>query len=216
MAAALLSARYDLELRGDKLAGFVEFEAQSFGDEWTLLPLAGSDMQVHKIEPPAANIVLREDAYALLTNRPAKQQIKLHFTAALVQEGENARLRMSNAPALVNLLTVRGIPSDKSLQIANATQILSEKGVASFRIAPRQNLEMRLSPVAHAAPVASKWQVSAQCLARFSDEVLRYEAHVTAIATGGSALGLQSPRNCFRSSKSRQPRWKTPPSARGS
>jgi hypothetical protein len=190
VAAELLSARYEIELKGDQVTGFVEFEAQSFSADWTLLPLIGRDTQVHKIEPAKANIILRDEAYALLTNRPARQQIRMHFAANLLQEGEGRRLQIANAPALVNLLTVRGIPADKTLHIPHASQIAQEKGVSTWRVASQQGLELQLLAASKAAPVPSQWQTTAQCLANFGDDVLRYDAHVTATTTAGSALGL--------------------------
>jgi hypothetical protein len=190
LAATLTSARYDLELHGDQLSGFIELEAQVFSDDWTLLPLIARDLPVDKIEPAGANIVLRDGSFALLTNKAAKQQIKLHFAATLAREGDHARLQIPNSAALLNVVTLRGIPADRSLQITNATQISNEKGVATFRVAPQERLELRLMAAANAAPVPSQWQVAAQCLASFNDEILHYEAHLIARASAGSGLSL--------------------------
>src|SRR4051794_28888327 len=60
VSAALLSARYDVELRGDHLVGVVEFEAQSFTDDWTMLRLVPASLQVDKVEPPGANLISTE------------------------------------------------------------------------------------------------------------------------------------------------------------
>lgn len=190
VAAGLLSARYELEVRGDQVAGVVEFEAQSFSDEWTLLPLLGRDAQVHKVEPPDANVILREETYTLLTNRPGKQRIRMHFAANFIQEGDGHRLQMANSPALVNLLTVRGVPLDKALQVPGATQLSQEKGVATWRMPPREHFELQLLSATKTAPVPSQWQVAAQCLVRFDDDLLRYEAHLVATTAAGSGLGL--------------------------
>jgi hypothetical protein len=191
VAATLLSARYEVEWRGNQASGFIEFEAQSFADEWTLLPLIGADLQVHKIEPPTANVILRDGSYALLTNHAAKQQIRIHFTAPIAQEGDRTRVQLPGVAALVGLLNVRGVPAEASLQVANATPISTDKGNASFRVAPQKNLELRLTQRTTAVPVPSQWQLSAQCLVRFADDLLRYHAHVTATASSGSALALK-------------------------
>src|SRR6201989_2208333 len=44
--ATLLAARYQLTLEGDQAAGLVEYEAQSFTDEWTVIPLLGAQTQI--------------------------------------------------------------------------------------------------------------------------------------------------------------------------
>ena len=190
VAAELLSARYEIEVKGDQVTGFVELEAQSFSADWTLLPLVGRDTQVHKIEPADANIVLRDDKYALLTNKPGRQQIRMHFAADLLQEGDGRRLQIVNSPALVNLLTVRGVPAATTLRVPHASPIAQEKGASTWRVAPHERLELQLLPDSKAVPVRSEWQITAQCLATFSDDVLRYDAHVLATTAAGSALDL--------------------------
>src|SRR3954464_10230971 len=52
--AALLSARYQLVLKGDLGAGVVEYEIENFTDEWTTIPLLGTQTQVDDIEPADA------------------------------------------------------------------------------------------------------------------------------------------------------------------
>ena len=190
VAAELLSARYDIEVKGDQVAGVVEFDAQSFGSEWTLLPLIGRETQVHKIEPAEANVVLRDDKYALLTNQPGRQQIRMHFTANLLQEGDDRRLQIVNSPALVNVVSVRGVPAETMLRIAHGSQIAQEKGVSTWRVAPHERLDLQLLPHSKATPVPSEWQIAAQCLATFSDDMLRYDAHLVATTAAGSALDL--------------------------
>ena len=40
--ATLLSARYQIALKGDQASGVVEYETESFTDEWTVIPLLGA------------------------------------------------------------------------------------------------------------------------------------------------------------------------------
>src|SRR3954471_18122374 len=62
--AALLSARYQLVLKGDLGAGVVEYEIENFTDEWTAIPLLGAQIQVDDIEPADAQLIVREGHYA--------------------------------------------------------------------------------------------------------------------------------------------------------
>jgi hypothetical protein len=190
VAAELSSARYEIEVRENRVVGSVEFEAQSFSEEWTALPLLGAGAPVHKIEPADASIILRDGNYTWLTNKPAKQRIRMFFAAALVQEGDGARLQLPNSLALVSTVTVKGVPPGKSLRVPHALEISSDKAVSSFQIAPQSPIELQLLPTTTTAPVPSQWQISALCFATFADDALRYEAQVAAVATGGSALSL--------------------------
>src|ERR1043165_1500599 len=81
VTGAVTSVRYEIELRGENAVGVVEFDTQTFSDDWTVLPLIGSDTPVEKIEPADASIIMRDNSFALLTNRPSKQHIKMQFAA---------------------------------------------------------------------------------------------------------------------------------------
>ena len=189
--AAVSSARYEIELRGDQAIGFVELEAQSFGDEWNSLPLLAGEMQVNRIEPPDANIVLRDGSYALLTNRPTKQRIRMHFVAAVTQEGDGHRVQFAATRAIVNLLSVKGIPPEKTLSVTDAILISKEKGIATFQLAPQERIGLQLLTAVKTTPVPSQWETSAQCLVQFTDDLLRYEAHLSASTGKGSGLGME-------------------------
>ena len=190
VAGAVTSVRYEIDLHGENAAGVIEFDTQSFTGDWTVLPLINSDTPVEKIEPVDASIIVQDNNFALLTNRPSKQQIKMHFVAALLQEGGVSGLKIGGSPALAKLVTVRGIPADTIVRVPHATEISNGKGVATFRLAPQESLELQLLPAPTAKISPSQWQVSAQCLAKFADDVLHYTALVSATATGGSATDL--------------------------
>src|SRR3954469_25719885 len=81
--AALLSARYQLVLKGDVVAGVVEYEVESFTDEWNTIPLLGAQTQVDEIDPADVQLIVRENHYALVTNRPGKQKLRLKFAVKL-------------------------------------------------------------------------------------------------------------------------------------
>src|SRR4051794_4700615 len=54
--AALLSARYQVTLKGDLAAGVVEYEVENFTDQWTTIPLLGAQTQIDDIEPADAQL----------------------------------------------------------------------------------------------------------------------------------------------------------------
>ena len=77
--AALLSARYQLSLKGDIAAGVVDYEVENFTEEWTTIPLLGVQTPVDEIEPADVQLIIREGRYAVVTNRPGKQKLRLKF-----------------------------------------------------------------------------------------------------------------------------------------
>src|SRR4051812_42970042 len=111
--AALLSARYQLVLKGDLGAGVVEYEIENFTDEWTAIPLLGAQIQVDDIEPADAQLIVREGHYAFVTNRPGKQKLRLKFAVKM----NGANFALISSPAAINTLAVAGLPEKQTLRI---------------------------------------------------------------------------------------------------
>src|ERR1044071_5897960 len=61
--ATLLAARYQLTLKDEQAAGVVEYEAQTFTDEWTVIPLLGAQTQIDEVEPADVQLIVREGHY---------------------------------------------------------------------------------------------------------------------------------------------------------
>src|SRR5439155_10776856 len=115
--AALLSARYQLFVKGDLAAGVVEYEIENFTDEWTTIALLGAQTQVDEIEPADVQLIVREGHYALVTNRLGKQKLRLKFAVKL--NGPNFALDAS--PASINTLSVAGLSEMRRLRIYEAS-----------------------------------------------------------------------------------------------
>ena len=146
--AALLSARYQLVVKGDLAAGLVDYEIENFTDEWTTIPLLGAQIQVDEIEPADVQLIVREGHYALVTNRPGKQKLRLKF--ALKLNGVNFALIAS--PAAINTVSIAGLPEKQTLRIAEATQLSAEKDRVSFRLPATERIEFEIVPEQIAAP----------------------------------------------------------------
>src|SRR3954468_10243756 len=130
--AALLSARYQLLLKGEVGAGVVEYEIENFTDEWTTIPLLGAQTQIDDVEPADAQLIVQEGHYAFVTNRPGKQKLRLKFAVKLNGAADGARFAIETAPAAVNTVSVAGLPEKQTLRIPDATQLASEKDRVSF------------------------------------------------------------------------------------
>lgn len=189
---ALLAARYQLVLKGGVAAGVVEYEVESFTDEWTTIPLLGAQTQIEEAEPADVQLIARDGYYALITNRPGKQKVRLKFAVKLSGAAEGAHFALTTSPAAINTLSVAGLPEKQTLRVANATQISAEKDRVSYRLSAQEKLEFDLVPEkAVIPPTPSRWKIDTQALVRFADGKLNYIARVTANTDHGSGLAIE-------------------------
>jgi hypothetical protein len=190
--AALLSARYQITLKGDQASGVVEYETESFTDEWTTIPLLGATTQIDEVEPADVQLITRDGHYALVTNRPGKQKLRLKFAVKLGGTTEGAHFHLETSPAAINTLAVAGLPEKQTLRIADATQIPAEKDRATFRLPALEQLNFDVVPEkAVAPPVASRWKLGVQALVEFAEGRLNYRARLAASSDHGSGLTME-------------------------
>ena len=190
--ATLLAARYQLTLKGDQASGMVEYEAQSFTDEWTVIPLLGVQTQIDEVEPADVQLIAREDHYALVTNRAGKQKLRIKFATKLTGTTDGAHFHLATSPASINTLSVAGIPDKQTIRLADATQLFAEKDRASFRLPPQEQLDFDVIPEQPLAPPApSRWRLDAQALVQFGDGKLNYSARLAANTDQGSGLTME-------------------------
>jgi hypothetical protein len=190
--ATLLAARYQLILKGDQAIGVVDYETQSFTDEWTVIPLLGAQTQIDEVEPAEVQLITREGRYALVTNRSGKQKIRIKFAAKLTATTDGTHFRVAISPASINTLSVTGIPEKQTLRIADATQLSAEKDRASYRLPAQEQLDFDVIPEkAVAPPTPSRWKLDAQALVQFGDGKLSYVAHLAANTDHGSGLTME-------------------------
>lgn len=186
--AALLSARYQVVVKGELAAGVVEYEIENFTDEWITIPLLGAQTQVDEIEPADAQFIVREGHYAFVTNKPGKQKLRLKF--AVKMNGANFALIAS--PAAINTISVAGLPEKQTLRIADATQIAAEKDRISFRLPAAERIEFEVvAEKAIVPPTPSLWKLDTQALVQFADGKLKYRARLAVNADNGSGLSME-------------------------
>ncbi|MEY2564538.1 MAG: hypothetical protein QOH88_2731 [Verrucomicrobiota bacterium] len=190
--STLLSARYQLTLKDDQAIGVVEYETQSFTDEWTVIPLLGAQTQIDEVEPADVQLITQEGHYALVTNRIGKQKLRIKFAARLSGTSDGAHFRLAISPASINTLSVLGIPDKKMLRLADATQLSAEKDRASFRLPAQNQLDFDVIPEkAIVPPVPSRWKLDTQAFVQFGDGKLNYTAHIAANTDHGSGLTME-------------------------
>ncbi|HKP03243.1 MAG TPA: hypothetical protein VJU77_07725 [Chthoniobacterales bacterium] len=190
--SALLSARYQVALKGEVAAGVVEYEIESFTDEWITIPLLGAITQVDEVEPVDVQLIVRENHYALVTNRPGKQKLRLRFAVKLNGATEGARFVLEAAPAAINTLSVTGLPEKQTLRIPDATQLSAEKDRITYRLPARERIEFELVPEKPVTPpILSRWNLDAQALVSFAEGKLNYEGRLAANTDNGSGLTME-------------------------
>ena len=186
--AALLSSRYQFILKGDLAAGLVDYEIENFTDEWMTIPLLGAETQLDGIEPADAQLIVRDGHYALVTNHPGKQKLRLKFAVKL----NGASLVLSASPAAINTLSVAGLPEKQTLRIAGATELPAEKDRLSFRLPATERIAFEVIPEkAVVPPTPSRWTLDAQALVQFVDGKLKYSARLAANTDIGSGLTME-------------------------
>ncbi|HSV63779.1 MAG TPA: hypothetical protein VLH83_10585, partial [Chthoniobacterales bacterium] len=149
--AALLSARYQLVFKGDVAAGFVDYEVENFSDEWTTIPLLGTQIQVDEFEPADLQLVVRGGHFAAITNRPGKQKLRLKFAVKLNGGANGAHFALIAAPAAINTLSVAGLPEKQTLRVVDATPLSTDKDRLSFRLPAVERIEFEIVPEQAAA-----------------------------------------------------------------
>jgi hypothetical protein len=190
--ATLLAARYQLILKGDQAAGVVDYETQSFTDEWTVIPLLGAQTQIDEVEPADVQLITREGHYALVTNRAGKLKLRIKFAVKLTGTTDGAHFRLAISPASINTLAIAGIPEKQTIRLADATQLSAEKDRASFRLPAQEELAFEVIPEkALVPPTPSRWKLEAQALVQFGDGKLNYTAHLAAYTDHGSGLTME-------------------------
>jgi hypothetical protein len=190
--ATLLSARYQLQFKGDLVVGVVEYEIESFTDEWTTIALLGAQTQVDEVEPADAQLIVRDGHYAFVTNHSGRQKVRLKFAVKLNGAADGAHFALIASPATINTLAVGGLPEKQTLRIGDATQLSVEKDRASYRLAAQEKIEFELVPEkAVVPPTPSRWKLDTQALVQFAEGRLNYNTRLAANTDNGSGLTME-------------------------
>lgn len=188
---SLLSARYQLALKGDQAAGVVDYEVESFTDDWAVVSLLGAQSQIDEVEPADVQLITRDGHYAVVTNRPGKLKLRIKFAVKLNPSADGAHFRLTTSPAAINTLAVAGLAERQTLRIAEAIQLSAEKDRASFRLPARDQLDFDIVPEkAIVPPSPSHWKLDTQALVQSTEGKLNYVGRLLANTDNGSGLGL--------------------------
>jgi hypothetical protein len=170
----------------------VEIEAQSFSDDWTVIPLIDANAQIDRTEPADAQIIAQEGRYSLVTNHTGKTRITIYFASPVSTENGVQSFEIPFAPAAIKTLDLAGLPQGQMAEVTGATQMASAKGSANYRLPKEPAVQVRIvaQPEPPEPPVPSHWKIETQALIRYGEGKLRYQAHLAAFAEGGSGLDI--------------------------
>ena len=187
------AARFALEVTADgrNVLGRATFEVQTFREGWTVVPLLpAAGTRLVGVEPAGALVAVRDDALALLLDKPDRQTVTLRFTAPLAEGGKLTLV--PETAALVNELTVGNVPPGTLAEVAGAT---CDEATGAFHLAAGQALALTLVREENhrpaPPPTPSAWRVTAEALVRYDDGRLVYQTRLRAAADAGSGLALE-------------------------
>lgn len=205
VAFSVQSAHYAVDLGPDarQATGKAAFEIANFGEGWTAVPLVSArELRLVGVEPEGTLVTVREGVYTLLLDAPGRRTVTLRFSAELA-DGESPRtrvLRVAGPSALVNDLSVAGVPDGWLAEVQNAapTSGSTDKrsaGPVLFQLAA--DLPIALTVVSAEdrqpapPPVPSPWQGQAQSLVRYDEGQLVYKTRLRLAADSGTGLTAQ-------------------------
>ncbi len=241
VAFSIQSAHYAVDLGPDarQATGKAVFEIANFVEGWTTVPLFSTkEIRLVGVEPEETLVTVREGVYTLLLNASGRRTITLRFSADLA-DGESPRaraLRLTGPSALVNDLSITGVPDGWLTEVQNAapmtpppaTPASGTTGAKSavpvlFQLAA--DLPIALVVVSAQdrqpapPPVPSSWQGQAQALVRYDEGQLVYKTRLRLVADAGTGLtaelALPATANVLSVTGADLDRWRVVKSAAG-
>ncbi len=212
VAFSVQAAHYAVDLVPDarQATGRAVFEIAKLVEGWTAVPLFPvGDIRLIGVEPEGTLVTVREGIYTLLLDTPGRRTIALRFSVDLAN-GDSPRtrsLRLTGPSALVNDLTVTGVPEGWLAEVQNAASALpapvtstgsgtdKKPAVAVFQLA--SDLPIALTVVSAedrqpaAPPVPSPWQGQAQSFVRYDEGQLVYKTRLRLAADSGTGLAAE-------------------------
>lgn len=186
--AALLSARFRLDVGKEIAALEARFEVAAFADGWRLVPLVGSEMAPASIEPPGADVVTRDGVLCALVHGPARVSVAARFDLPEARKDPGAPfLKLVTQPATSSTLAVSGLGKEERLRVVGLPHPV---GGGSDLPLPSEGAALELALEEDRPPVASRWAANAVVLVERDDAFLRYEARILADAVEGSGMEM--------------------------
>jgi hypothetical protein len=194
VAYSAQSARYEINLGpGSKQAtGKAVIEIANFAEGWTAVPLfLAKEIRLAGVEPAGTLVTVRDGVYTLLLDSPGRRVITLRFSADLANGGSSARtrvLRLSGPSALVNELTVSGVPDGWVAEVQNASpqSTLFELAADQPILLTLVSAQDRQQPPP--PPTASLWHAQSQSLVHYDEGQLVYHTSLRLDADSGTGL----------------------------
>jgi hypothetical protein len=213
VAFSVQSARYEIDLGPDaqQANGKAAFEIANFTTGWTTVPLLSTkEVRLVGVEPEGTLVTVKDGIYTLLLDAPGRRVIGLRFSTNLADGGlpRTRTLRLTGPSALVNDLSVTGVPDGWLAEVQNASPSLpgttaaTSNGIDKKKDAPvffqlAADLPIMLTVVSAQdrkpapPPVPSPWQAEAQSLVRYDEGQLVYKTRLRLDAETGTALTAQ-------------------------
>ncbi len=187
VASILRSANFAITLDGRTTSIAADFSAVNLSENWLFVPLVGGEVRLEGYDPPAAQLVYREDCYGILLAPGAEEELQLRLSASAADEG----FKIEPSPATSGRLTISGVPEDRIPLVSGAhASAMQTPGLRSYVLAADSGgVSIRLEKIRDGAEdvdlAPSRWEMVGEALATFSGSKITYESRIYLHADDG-------------------------------
>lgn len=195
-AAVISSVNCEITWQNEQLRLNTDFEIEVLSDTWTILPLSDARLPLISSQTSEGRILIREGAYALLTNKPGKIKVRL------VQESinpENTDFWLSPATSTLTRLTSSDpnfhlTLNEKLLTSTPVALVANESGKTALQIRRTTTLVVEKVDLA-----PGTWESRSETQIAYEDGRLIYYNRVVLLCTTGddTQATLHLPANCI-------------------
>ncbi len=165
----------------------VNFQIETFVDEWCAVPLIAGDVQLEKADAGANATIIWRDGYCLLTHQKGRSQVALRLKTAGWKADNVLSFKMKDAA--MKRLRILGTPPGFVAKVDGQAVAAGADGVALNGEADEVAITLAAIEAERKAQ-PSQWRTEAQVLARNEEGMLRMRSKVFAHADSGSGLDL--------------------------
>jgi hypothetical protein len=189
--SSLQQANYVFSVSGNQINAVAEFQVHSFTEEWTVIPLLETAVHVQSIEPADTRLIVQDQHYALVTNKPGAQTVKLHFTAALTGSERDLSLHLPIARASISRLHITGLKEEQEVMVEGAAKHETPDGDFIFHFASSNSIQLQLQLKSREEMQPAIWTAESAAIVEFQESRLHYRALITLNAASGSAADVE-------------------------
>ncbi|MBV9876057.1 MAG: hypothetical protein JO025_15115 [Verrucomicrobia bacterium] len=188
IAGAITRAQIKLSLDPQRPSGEAEFDINTFGHKWVLVPFVGLDLPITNVACESGTIIPRDGLLCLLTNQSGQSKVVVDFdlpTTFVAGGGDTISLRL--APAAAGQIEFGNVPPGKRILVGG-------KAVEINRPFPLlvAGGEIKITCVGGNPESPTVWSQITQTLVEPTLEAIEVESHIHLSSPSGSGLSAET------------------------